>query len=97
MAAGHLWGLTGAGTGGFMPGDLAVPPGLAAELEAVAARQHRPAAEVLREAVERYLAQDRGAPAEPEGLAAMVERMLASRTKLPEGVTIRDLMTEGRD
>lgn len=81
-----------------MPNDLAVPPGLAAELELIAARQHRRPADVLREAVERYLAASRGMPVEePMPLAEMVERMLATRTKLPEGVTIRDLMTEGRD
>ena len=81
-----------------MPDDLAVPPGLAAELELIAARQHRQAADVLREAVERYLAAIRETAAEePMPLAEMVERMLANRTKLPEGVTIRDLMTEGRD
>lgn len=38
---------------------LIVPPALAAEIQAAADEQHRPAVEVLRDAVERYLDEQR--------------------------------------
>ena len=36
--------------------ELAIPPGLAAQIQAAAEAEHRPALDVLRDAVERYLA-----------------------------------------
>ena len=36
--------------------ELALPPGLAAQLQAAAEVEHRPAIDVLRDALERYLA-----------------------------------------
>ena len=91
-----------------MPGintDL-IPPALAAQIQAAADDEHRPAADVVREALERYLstgrkgtglAHESPVPAKrppAEALARMRERRKGN--VLPEGVTIRDLMTHGR-
>ena len=55
-----------------------ISPGLVAEIQAAAAAEHRSAADIVQEALERYLVQRR------------------KGTVLPDGVTIRDLMTHGR-
>lgn len=41
------------------PVDALIPPGLLAEIEAAAAEEHRPARELVGEAVERYLSERR--------------------------------------
>jgi hypothetical protein len=41
------------------PADALIPPGLLAEIEAAAAEEHRPARELVGEAVERYLSERR--------------------------------------
>ena len=41
------------------PADALIPPGLLAEIKAAAAKEHRPARELVGEAVERYLSQRR--------------------------------------
>jgi hypothetical protein len=88
------------------PSDALLPPALLAEIEAMAAAEHRPAREMLREAVERYL-QDRrpfagvnnsGSTAPLRTPQQAAARMLERRKfhPLPEGMSIRDLMTFGR-
>jgi len=89
-----------------MPGgntDLIIPPELAADIQAVADGEHRPAADVVRDALERYLT-DRSKPTRhskenptqtPVEAAARL-RELRKGNVLPDGVTIRDLMTHGR-
>jgi predicted transcriptional regulator len=78
--------------------DLAVPPALAARLQEAAAAQHRPPREVLRDAVELYLREQRPFPPAHRSPGEAAARIRRSRpgNKLPDGVTIRDLMTYGR-
>jgi Arc/MetJ-type ribon-helix-helix transcriptional regulator len=86
--------------------SLVLPPALLAEVEAAALEAHRQASDVVREAVEHYLTQSRqskntaSTDHTPARLTAAeaVERILEERTGnvLPEGVTIRELMTYGR-
>ena len=78
-------------------GEL-IPPALLAEVEAVAAAEHRAAREVVREAVERHV-RERQPLSRPkltprEAGARMLERRKGN--VLPEGVTIRDLQIHGR-
>jgi hypothetical protein len=83
-----------------------IPPALLAEVEAMAAAEHRPAHEMVREAVERYI-RDRQISATPlaepvarpkrtpqEAAARLLE--LRKGNFLPEGMTIRDMQTYGR-
>ena len=82
------------------PADALLPPDLIAEVEALAAVERRSSRDILREAVELYL-QDRKPVAEPRPKLTPKEaaaRMLQLRkgNVLPDGVTIRDLMTYGR-
>jgi len=76
--------------------DLTIPVNLRAQLEATAAAQHRPAAEVLRVALEQYLDAWRSKATRSPAEAAA--RMRQSRTGniLPDGTTLRDLMIHGR-
>jgi hypothetical protein len=81
-----------------------IPPALLAEVEAAANEKHSAPGDVVREALELYLTawrktlnstrttQRKLSPAEA------VERLLEQRRDnvLPEGVTIRELMTYGR-
>jgi len=80
--------------------SLALPPALMAEVEAAAAQEQRETGDLVREAVERYLAQPREPAQTGTKLTAAdaAERLLAQRkgNTLPDGVTIRDLMTHGR-
>lgn len=86
--------------------DLTIPPTLLADIQTVAEDEHRTAAEVVREALERYLAEWRKGARLPHGhhrLARRTPTEAAARLRerrtgnvLPEGVTIRDLMTHGR-
>jgi hypothetical protein len=80
------------------PSEFAVPPALAAQLQAAAAKQHRQLRDVLRDAVELYLREFRPLPPAQRSPAEAAARMRESRpgNKLPDGVTIRDLMTYGR-
>jgi hypothetical protein len=82
-----------------------IPPALLAEIEAIAAVEHRPARDMVHEALERYLQEHQplhsnvSAQLPPkrtpqEAAARMLERR--KHHKLPEGTTIRDLMTFGR-
>jgi len=83
-----------------------IPPDLLKQVEALAAAEHRPASEMLREAVEAYLHERRAkissslsGPVKPQSdLQEVAARILELRKGhiLPEGVTIRDLMTYGR-
>lgn len=78
-------------------GEL-IPPALLAEVEAMAAAEHRAAHEVVREAVERYVRERRPLPRAkltPEEAGA---RILESRPRhtLPEGTTIREMIDFGR-
>jgi predicted transcriptional regulator len=79
---------------------------LLARVQAAAVEEHRSTTEIMREAVERYLESRRangGASTENDaradkGLAAAAQiRELRKGNILPEGVTIRDLINEGRD
>jgi Ribbon-helix-helix protein, copG family len=86
--------------------SFTIPPALLAEVEAAAEEEHRPVADVVREALERYLAEWRksvnlaqtGRTPAKLSPAEAVERLLEQRKDnvLPDGVTIRQLMTYGR-
>jgi hypothetical protein len=88
------------------PDTLAIPPALLAEIEAAAEQEHRPALDVLQDAVHRYIDAMPARhdhldtePASPELTPSQaVARILELRkgNDLPDGVTIRDLMTHGR-
>ena len=88
------------------PIEHLIPFALLEQIEALAAAERRPASDMLREAVEGYLQERRAkidsSVAEPiaprRDLQQVVERILELRKGhvLPEGVTIRDLMTYGR-
>ena len=81
------------------PDTLEMPPGWLAEVEAVAAEERRAPAELVREAVDRYIGERRAArpvnghtPAE----AATRIRELRKGNILPPGETIKDLINFGR-
>jgi hypothetical protein len=83
--------------------DLTIPPALVAEVRAIADEEHRPVDDVLRDLVEQALGERRwkGQPRQTAAklsAAEAVERLLEQRkgNVLPDGVTIRDLMTYGR-
>jgi hypothetical protein len=89
------------------PDTLAVPPDLLAEIQAEAKEEHRHAGDVLRDVIQLGLEERRRAehhaktvPASTARMtpAEAVTRILKQRNGnvLPEGVTIRDLMTYGR-
>jgi metal-responsive CopG/Arc/MetJ family transcriptional regulator len=83
-----------------------LPATLLAEVEATADLEHRAASDVVREAVELYLRQSRehgtavqsGQAPGKLTAAEAVQRILEQRkgNVLPEGVSIRELMTYGR-
>ncbi len=82
-----------------------LPPALLAEVEAAAEQEHRQASDVVREAVERYLTQWRKQVFAAQAgqttkltAAQAVENILEQRKAniMPDGVTIRELMTYGR-
>lgn len=78
---------------------LEMPSGWLAEVEALAAEEHRPAAELVREAVGRYIAERRTASrSDKQTPAEAAKRILELRegNALPEGETIRDLINFGR-
>jgi len=80
--------------------DLAIPPALAAQLQAAAEEQHRSARDVLRDALEGYLrawrplttSATRRSPAEA---AARMMRARQSNVRLDDAA-LRELMTYGR-
>ena len=78
--------------------DLAVPASLAARLSEVADAEHRRPLDVLQDAVDLYIRakQSSGEPRRTRAEAAARMRQSRSGNTLPEGVTIRDLMTFGR-
>lgn len=83
--------------------DLTIPPSLMADIQAAAKDEHRPATEVVRDALERYLAEWRKGASPRHAQAKRTPAEAAARMReqragnvLPEGVTIRDLMTHGR-
>ena len=86
------------------PTDTLMPPGLLAELKAVAAEEHRTPGELVREAVESYLVERRAlrqagheattAHTPTEAAARILE--LRKGNLLPPGVTIKDLISYGR-
>lgn len=81
--------------------DLTISPALAAEIRAAAAATHRPAQEIVHEALEHYLA-ERQASTRPvldaKARAAAGARMRERRKgrSLPEGMTIEDMIAYGR-
>ncbi|MGD0108118.1 MAG: ribbon-helix-helix protein, CopG family [Rhodopila sp.] len=81
---------------------LMIPPALLAQVEAAAEEEHRTTADVVREALERYLSRShRDIASRPAAKRTPVEaatRMREQRqgTFLPEGMTIRDLIDYGR-
>jgi hypothetical protein len=87
------------------PDGLTISPALLAELEAVAGEEHRPIGDLVREALERYVAQShRAAGAQPLPAArrrtpaeagARIRELRKGRS-LPEGETIRSLIDAGR-
>jgi hypothetical protein len=85
------------------PTDTLVPPGLLAELQAVADEEHRTPGELVREALESYLERRKQRRAVPEARkphtpAEAAARILELRkgNLLPPGVTIKDLIHFGR-
>jgi hypothetical protein len=79
--------------------DLAIPPALAARLQAAAEEQHRSARDVLRDALEGYLrtwrplvSSNRRSPAEA---AARMMRARQGNVRLDDAA-LRELMTYGR-
>lgn len=89
-----------------MPGgdmDLVIPPTLAAEIQAAADDEHRTADDLVRDALERYLTDWRKRTAHAQEKPRRTSAEAAARLResrkgnvLPDGVTIRDLMTHGR-
>ena len=82
--------------------ELVIPQTLQAEIRAVAIVANRSADEIVREALEVYLAhQQHVEPQVPDAQtrAATVTRMLQRRSdrRLPKGVTIEDVIAWGRD
>jgi hypothetical protein len=82
---------------------LTIPPAMLAELQAAADEEHRAPDDVVREALERYLAEWRKSVSHGQARPRLsadeaVARLLEQRKDnlLPEGVTIRELMTYGR-
>jgi hypothetical protein len=82
-----------------------IPPALLEQVEARAAAEHRPARDMVREAVEHYLHTHRkptvsAPPTEAQRRAAWEagERILARRKlhPMPEGETIKSLISFGR-
>ena len=82
--------------------NVAIPAGLLEQVRARAAAERRSAGDIVREAVEDYL-HGHAPPQEQsdalhrspqEAVARLLERR--KHNVLPEGVTIRDLMTYGR-
>ena len=86
--------------------EFTLPPALVAEIQAAADDKHRPVAEIAREALEGYLAEwrkDRGliqTPPDPSkrnpAEAAARIRELRRGNILPQGMTIRAMIDEGR-
>jgi hypothetical protein len=79
---------------------LVLPPALMAAVVAAADESHRSIGEIVREALESYLAQSRRsdmvfAPRTPTEAAGRMRQRRAGN-RLPDGTTIRDLMTHGR-
>lgn len=78
------------------PVELVVPPALASEIVAAAEAQHRPPLEVLGDAVKQYLAERRYTKSQrspAEAAARIVERRKGVALG---GLTIKDLISEGR-
>jgi hypothetical protein len=82
--------------------DELIGPGLAAEIRAAAADAHRPARDLVQEAVERYLAELHAHPRvtpDAQTRSETVRRMLARRRTRPlsDGVTIEQVIGWGRE
>lgn len=82
--------------------DLTIAPALQAEIRAAAAEVHRPAREIVREAIEEYLAELHAHPRvtpDAQTRSATVARMLSRRSDrhLSEGTTIEDVIAWGRE
>jgi hypothetical protein len=79
--------------------DFAIPPTLAAQLQAAADEQHRSARDVLRDAVEGYLRAWRplasSSPRSPAEAAARMMRARQGNARLDDAA-LRELMTYGR-
>jgi hypothetical protein len=78
-----------------------MPPDLLAQVQAAAEEEHRPTRDLVRDALEHYLeSRRRVAPrtdAPEKALAVIAQlRELRKGNVLPEGVTIRGLIDEGR-
>jgi hypothetical protein len=80
------------------PPDLTIPPALAAQLQAAAADQHRPAREVLRDAVEEYLRAWRPLTPSQRSPGEAATRMMRARqgnVRLDDAVFV--MLTEQRE
>ncbi len=82
--------------------DLTIAPAIAAEIRAAAAAMHRPAREIVHEALEHYLAerQTRARPvSDANARAAAGARMREQRKGrfLPAGMTIEDVIAWGHE
>jgi len=79
--------------------ELTIAPALQAEIRAAAADVHRPAQEIVQEALEGYLAAHPRVVSNAQTLSATVARMLKRRgeRRLSSGVTIEDVIAWGRE
>lgn len=81
------------------PSNQVIPPALLEQVQALAEAEHRPASDVVRDAIEGYLqshplpARSQASRAEEAGKRILQNR---SRHPLPEGTTIREMMEYGR-
>ncbi len=81
--------------------NVAIPSALTARIEEAARIQHRPPSDVVRTALEQYLKNSSLPVSNSSGMRSPIEaaaRMRQSRpgNTLPEGITLRELMTHGR-
>jgi hypothetical protein len=82
--------------------ELTIPPALQAEIHAAAAAAHRPANEIVREALETYLVHQQTealSVTDAQTRSATVTRMFERRRgrHLSDGVTIEDVIAWGRE
>jgi hypothetical protein len=83
--------------------DVVIPRSLVAELQAAADAERRTTADLVKDALERYLTDWRKRAINPPEKPRLTPAQAAARLRearkgnvLPDGVTIRDLMTHGR-
>jgi hypothetical protein len=82
-----------------LPDTLEMPTGWLAEVKALAAEEHRPVADLVREIVDRYIEERRSAVRIAQHTPADAAARILELRKgnfLPDGETIKDLISHGR-